>query len=151
MALILLADDDPLVEDIVKATLCPKGHIVGVLPNGQGLVELVELKRPALVILDCLMPVVGGVAALRKIRASRTCPNVPVLMLTARTSYADEAIAMEAGATDYLRKPFEPDQLGAWVDCLIDSHSSIARGKRVASVWRPHSGPLAPIAAERPS
>ncbi len=132
MALILLADDDDLVVDIVKATLCPKGNVVGVLPNGEGLVELVELKRPALVILDCLMPIVGGIAALRKIRASRTCSRVPVLMLTARTSHADEAIAMEAGATDYLRKPFEPDQLAAWVDCLIDPTASVAPFDRAA-------------------
>lgn len=134
MALILLADDDPLIAEIVTATLTPKGHVIGVLPDGQGLVQLVELKRPALVILDCSMPIVGGVEALRKIRASRLFPHVPVLMLTARTSQVDEAIAMEAGATDYLRKPFQPDQLAAWVDCLIDSAARPVSVKQTAKM-----------------
>ena len=119
MPLILLAEDDPLVAELVCAALEPRGYIVGVLPDGRGIVEIVQGKRPALVILDCAMPIMGGIQALQLIRASSIGFSVPVLMLTARSSFRDEDIARRAGATDYLRKPFDADQLTATVDCLI--------------------------------
>ncbi|MDQ3471825.1 MAG: response regulator [Pseudomonadota bacterium] len=67
---------------------------------------MVETKQPDLVILDCSMPGIGGVDVLRRLRVSGTSFAVPVLMLTARSSWDDEEIALRAGADDYLRKPF---------------------------------------------
>lgn len=118
MSLVLLFDDDPLVCDIVRAALEAKGYVVGVRPDAQDIVRIVESKRPALVILDCVMPGIPGMEALRRLRASKTYFDVPVLMLTARISRGDEEIALRAGASDYLRKPFDADQLAATVDCL---------------------------------
>lgn len=120
MTLILIADDDELTVDVIRGALSRRGYIVGALPDGRDIVRVVEAKKPALVILDCMMPVVSGIEALRGIRASRTSFSLPVLMLTARSSIGDEQIAMRAGASDYLRKPFDPDQLVAIVDHLID-------------------------------
>src|SRR3954471_24135973 len=98
LALILMADDDELVIEVVRAALSARGHIVGALNDGTSVKQVVELKRPDLVILDCSMPGTAGVEALRQIRMSDSGYATPVLMLTARTAQADEDIAYRAGA-----------------------------------------------------
>jgi DNA-binding response OmpR family regulator len=119
MALILIAEDDELVVEAVRAALEPRGHIVGAVGTGMPVKRVVELKRPDLVILDCAMPELSGIEALREIRSSHSGYGTPVLMLTGRRSMADEEIAYRAGADDYLRKPFDPDQLVARVEGLL--------------------------------
>lgn len=122
--LVLLIDDDPLIADVVTALLNNAGYIVGCLDDGHRALEVIEFKRPAAVLLDCAMPLLPGVEVLRRVRASRTCFDVPVLMLTARASATDREIALRAGASDYMAKPFDPDQLAATVDALVaDSRS----------------------------
>lgn len=124
MALILLIDDDPLVADIVDAGLSREGHTVGVLSDGRRALQIVEFKRPALVLLDCAMPLVPGVEVLRQIRASKICFAVPVLMLTARDRRADRDIAMRAGATGYMCKPFDMEHLILTVDEMVSDGQS---------------------------
>lgn len=119
MARILVADDDEMVRDIVTAVLAEHGHIVGSVDNGSDAVGAAEFKRPDLVILDCAMPGMSGVEALRLIRSSERVSTTPVLMLTARESERDEDIAIRAGASDYLRKPFDPTELLVRVDNLL--------------------------------
>ena len=118
MTFILLIDDDPLIADIVTESLGNAGYTVGCLTDGQRAVEVIELKRPALVLLDCAMPYVPGVEVLRRIRTSSICFAVPVLMLTARASSTDRAIALRAGATDYMAKPLNLDKLAATVGAM---------------------------------
>lgn len=119
MALIHLADDDQMVREIVQATLTPYGHVVGMVDNGADAVRIFEAKRADLVILDCAMPGMGGVEALRNIRILSGDDRVPILMLTGRRSSMDEMIATRAGADDYLRKPFNPTQLLVRVELLL--------------------------------
>ena len=119
MALILIADDDELIVEMAAEALRSRGHTVGTLDDGVEVVDIVTLKRPALVVLECAMPNMGGVEVLRKIRASTACFNVPVLMLTGRRSEADEEIAMRAGANDYMRKPFDLAELVQRIESLI--------------------------------
>ncbi len=118
MARILLADD-PFIGDIVRATLSSHGHLVGVVTSGEDALRVVEIKRPDLVILDCAMPGIGGIDALRRLRASAAGFGTPVLMLTARSGPRDEEIAVRAGANDYLRKPFDPTELIVVVERLL--------------------------------
>jgi DNA-binding response OmpR family regulator len=119
MALILIVDDDELVVEIVAEALSAAGHVVGTLDDGLHVIDVVHLKRPALVILDCSMPTLSGIEALRQIRMSASCFDTPVLMLTGRRSEADELIAIRAGANSYMRKPFEPGRLVARTDTLL--------------------------------
>jgi len=119
MALILIAEDDELIVEAVRSALGARGHIVGAVDNGMPVASIVEFKRPALVILDCNMPDLPGIEALRQIRLLRTAHATPVLMLTARCGAFDEEIAMRAGASDYLRKPFDSDQLVSRVETLL--------------------------------
>jgi DNA-binding response OmpR family regulator len=111
MPLVLLVDDDPLVADIVRMTLEPEGYTVGVLEDGRRALEVIEGKSPAVVLLDCAMPFVPGMEVLRQIRSSDTAFSTPVLMLTARSNPADRDIAMRSGASGYISKPFQPENL----------------------------------------
>ncbi len=119
MTLILIADDDELVVDMVREALSARGHVVGAVDDGKPVAAIVEFKRPELVILDCNMPELSGIEALRQIRVLRHAYATPVLMLTACRGEFDEDIAMRAGANDYLRKPFDPDQLVSRVERLL--------------------------------
>ena len=119
MAYILIVDDDELVIEIVAEALRAAGHAVGSLDDGHHVIDVVHLKRPALVILDCSMPTLSGVEALRQIRTSPSCFETPVIMLTARRSEADEQMAIRAGADSYMRKPFDPARLVARTDTLL--------------------------------
>jgi DNA-binding response OmpR family regulator len=125
MPFVIIADDDELVVDIVRASLEARGHVVGGLSDGKPVSTVVEMKRPDVVILDCTMEQVSGVVALRQIRASATAFATPVLMLTARCGAADEEIAWQAGADDYLRKPFDPEELVVRVEALVGKHAAL--------------------------
>lgn len=141
MAFVIIADDDELVVDIVRAALEARGHVVGGLSDGKPVSTLVELKRPDAVILDCVMNGVSGIVALREIRASAKAFATPVLMLTARRGAADEEIAWIAGADDYLRKPFDPEELVMRVELLMSKAVSAPVGAR--------DGAPAPAASNR--
>jgi DNA-binding response OmpR family regulator len=119
MALILVADDDFLMREIIAEALRARGHVVGTLDDGSRVADIVTLKRPALVILDCSMPLVSGINALCRIRSSEACFDTPVLMLTGRRAVADEEIAMRAGANAYICKPFDRGELVARAEALI--------------------------------
>lgn len=134
MTLILLVDDDPLVADVVDAGLSGAGYTVGLLSDGRRALQVVEFKRPALVLLDCAMPLVPGIEVLRQIRASKICFGVPILMLTARDRRSDRDIAMRAGATGYMCKPFDIETLIMTVDEMVnDSQSKPGAGRRFSS------------------
>ena len=141
MPFVIIADDDELVVDIVRAALEARGHVVGGLSDGKPVSTLVELKRPDAVILDCVMNGVSGIVALREIRASAKAFATPVLMLTARRGAADEEIAWIAGADDYLRKPFDPEELVMRVELLMS--------KAFSAPVRPRDGAPAPAASNR--
>lgn len=119
MALIIIADDDELIVEMVAEALRLRGHVVGTLDDGVHVIDIVTFKRPALVVLDCAMPLLSGIDALRQIRSSTTCFDTPVLMLTGRRSESDEQIAMRAGANDYMRKPFDLAKLVARIESLL--------------------------------
>ena len=121
MAHILVVDDDELLGETVRAALEGEAHAVGFVPTGGAALEAIRRKRPDLVILDNMMPGVPGEEVLPQIRASEGVYRTPVLMLTARRKEDDVQIAMRAGADDYLKKPFDPDQLLAHVDVLLAS------------------------------
>ncbi len=126
MALILLADDDELVGEVVREALSARGHVVGLVENGADAVRAVQVKNPELVILDCSMPEMNGIEALIKIRRSAARFDTPILMLTARRGEMDVEIAMRAGANHYLKKPFDADQLVAVVEDMLEK-SAVAR------------------------
>ena len=120
MARIIIADDDELIVDLVRETLQKEGHIVGSLRDGSSVRSVLDTKQPDLLILDCGMPEKCGMTALQEVRSSAWSFQIPVLILTGRTAGSDERVAYQAGADDYLRKPFDPDQLIVRVEALLN-------------------------------
>lgn len=119
MAVIVMADDDETNIDLVRRILTPKGHELHAVTDGLAVLGTVEKLLPALVILDCQMPRVSGIEALRRLRRSSVAPKTPVLMLTGRVDREDISIARGAGANHYLTKPFDFAELVTIVDTLI--------------------------------
>lgn len=123
MGRIILAEDEEVSGTLVSTVLMNAGHAVGWLKDGNEVLAALVRRPPDLAILDCNMPGMSGVMVLREMRRRTELCSVPVLMLTARTSEADEKIARFAGATAYLTKPFDPVE-------LVDTAEELMNGKR---------------------
>ena len=120
MARIIMADDDDLVASIAIEALNKAGHAVALLADGKDMINLIRMKKPDLVILDCNMPEKSGIIVLREMRNSPNLYETPVLMLTGRRGERDVELAMYEGANDYMKKPFDPDQLVFRVNELLE-------------------------------
>jgi DNA-binding response OmpR family regulator len=120
MARIIMADDDEIVGELARDALIDAGHAVGLLDNGAEALRVIRARRPDLVILDCNMPEMSGLLVLRQMRDSADLSDTPVLILTGRQSDRDSEIAFYEGANDYMRKPFDPDELVFRVNELLE-------------------------------
>jgi DNA-binding response OmpR family regulator len=119
MARIIIAEDDEIVRDIVSKALTEAGHVVGVAENGADALRAIQAKNPDLVILDCNMPELNGLLVLREMRNSEALYDTPVLVLTGRQGARDVELAYYQGANDYMKKPFDPDELVFRVEELL--------------------------------
>jgi two-component system response regulator MprA len=114
---ILIVDDEPAVRDALQLALSCDGYDVDSAVNGREALELVEFSCPDAVVLDVLMPQLGGLEVCRRLRTRGD--RTPVLMLTARDSVSDRVTGLDAGADDYLVKPFALGELLARVRALL--------------------------------
>jgi two-component system response regulator MprA len=118
--LVLVVDDDAPVRRMLERTLGAEGNDVRSVADGaQALVEI-ERRLPDLVILDVSMPGMDGLAVCRRLRTKGVA--TPILLLTARDTIADRVAGLDAGADDYLVKPFAPAELAARVRALTRRH-----------------------------
>jgi two-component system KDP operon response regulator KdpE len=113
---ILVVDDEPQIRRIMRTTLTGAGYEVDDAKTGEEALEKVREFRPDLVLLDINMPGMGGMAACKEIRASS---NVAVIMLTVRNSEADKVRALDAGADDFVAKPFSTPELMARIRAAL--------------------------------
>ena len=107
MAHILIVDDDELIAELASEILLRAGHACGWVTSGQEALNLLNWKRPDLLLLDQDMPGMSGTQVLRQIRASANLYDLPVIMFTAMSGASDEEQARFNGAQDYIRKPFD--------------------------------------------
>jgi two-component system response regulator MprA len=114
---VLIVDDEAAVRDSLSRTLRFEGYEVTVAANGAEGLEAIRARKPDGVILDVMMPVLGGLDACRALRAGGD--TTPVLMLTARDNVTDRVAGLDAGADDYLAKPFSLVELLARVRALL--------------------------------
>ncbi|MEU4795829.1 response regulator transcription factor [Streptomyces sp. NPDC023327] len=114
---ILVVDDDPEVRAAVEDALTVEGHLVHGAADGHRALTAVARWEPDLVVLDVLMPVMDGLAVCRRLRAAGD--RTPVLVLTALDSVSERVDGLDAGADDYLVKPFALDELVARVRALL--------------------------------
>jgi DNA-binding response OmpR family regulator len=108
---ILIVDDDPSSLDIVRTYLEAKGFNVATAINGQEALSKLEQVRPSLVLLDVMMPGMDGWEVARVIKNHPHYGNTRVMMLTARSDFADKHEGLRAGADDYVVKPVQLDDL----------------------------------------
>lgn len=113
---ILVVDDDPQISGLLRRGLAYEGYTVETASDGVEALAKASEKAPDLVILDVLMPGMDGFEVARRLRRSS---RVPILMLTARGTVADKVSGLDAGADDYLVKPFDFDELLARVRALL--------------------------------
>ena len=114
---ILVVDDDQGVRDSLRRSLVFNGYEVDLAGNGEEALRSVAAKSPDAVILDVMMPRLDGIATCRALRA--TGNDLPILVLTARDAVADRVTGLDAGADDYLSKPFSLDELLARLRALL--------------------------------
>ncbi len=114
MNTILIADDEPLVREVVASYLRHEGFEVIETGNGADVVALVGEHRPSLVVLDVMLPGANGFAILEELGG-----NTPVLMLTSRSQEPDRIRGLELGADDYVTKPFSPREVAVRVKNIL--------------------------------
>ena len=119
---LLVVDDDARLRDLLQRYLTDNGFTVETLPDGRDLERWLTRQRPALLIMDVMMPGEDGLAIVRRLRAQQD--PIPVLMLTARGDEIDRIIGLEMGADDYLPKPFNPRELLARVNAILRRQTS---------------------------
>lgn len=116
---VLVIDDDPLLLILLERKLGMKGYRVITASDGTSGLAQARSAKPDLIVLDMMMPVMNGAQVLQAIQADPELSSTPVVMLTARRGESDVVGAIEAGAADYLSKPFSPDELLARISRLI--------------------------------
>jgi len=114
---ILVADDEQAVRESLRRSLTFNGYEVVLAEDGAQAVELIEKEQPTLVILDVMMPQMDGLEVCRTLRS--TGDDRPILLLTARDGVSDRVAGLDAGADDYLPKPFALEELLARVRSLF--------------------------------
>ncbi len=113
---ILVAEDDPKQAELIRLYLEREGHAVVVTGDGRSALEEARRRRPDLVLLDVMMPRVDGLDVCRVLRYES---DVPIIMLTARSTEDDLLLGLDIGADDYITKPFSPRELVARVRSLL--------------------------------
>lgn len=114
---ILLAEDDRATRDAVMLALELEGFGVVAVGDGEAALREIELASPSVIIVDLMMPFVDGLTVCRRLRSAKN--RTPLLMLTARTEISDRVSGLDAGADDYLTKPFSLEELLARVRALL--------------------------------
>ncbi|MET8787282.1 response regulator transcription factor [Streptomyces sp. NPDC004589] len=125
---ILIVDDEPAVREALQRSLAFEGYETEVAVDGADALDKATAYQPDLVVLDIQMPRMDGLTAARRMRGAGT--TTPILMLTARDTVGDRVTGLDAGADDYLVKPFELDELFARIRALLrrSSYAAVAVG-----------------------
>jgi DNA-binding response OmpR family regulator len=116
---VLAADDDEDILALVAFRLERSGYTVIQARDGQEALELALAEKPDLAVLDVMMPKLDGFELTRRLRAEASTNRMSIILLTARAQDADVAQGFEAGADDYIRKPFSPQELRTRVQAIL--------------------------------
>ncbi len=117
---ILVIDDEPQIRRVLRSTLSFRGYEISEASTGEEGVELASKLKPDLILLDVNLPGISGIEACREIRRSS---DAPIIMLTVRNAERDKVVALDAGADDYVTKPFGIEELLARVRASLRRHA----------------------------
>lgn len=122
MAKILIAEDERDIRDLITFTLRFAGHEVIPTANGEEAYQAALKEIPDLILLDVRMPRMTGYEACEQLKATASTQNIPVVFLSAKGQESEVKTGMEAGAEEYILKPFSPDQLTARIQEILSKH-----------------------------
>ena len=117
---ILVVDDEPQIRRVLRSTLSARGYVISEAKTGEEALESLRKQGPDLILLDINMPGIGGIETCREIR--RTF-EAPIIMLTVRDAERDKVAALDAGADDYVVKPFSIEELLARIRAALRRYS----------------------------
>jgi DNA-binding response OmpR family regulator len=117
--LILIVEDEKEIRDLLALYLRKEGFILSFAIDGEEGLSKARSEKPALILLDILLPGRDGLEVLREIRADREIARTPVIMLTAKGDETDRIVGLELGADDYVPKPFSPREVAARVKAIF--------------------------------
>lgn len=120
-ATILVVDDEPQIRRVLRSTLSFRGYTMSEVSTGEEAIEQVRKLKPDLILLDVNLPGMSGMETCREIRRSS---NTPIIMLTVRSAERDKVMALDAGADDYVTKPFSIEELLARIRAALRRHPS---------------------------
>ena len=123
---ILVADDSPTERNVAREALESAGYAVVEAVDGQQALEMYARERPALVMLDVVMPRLTGLETCRILKAKAQGSYLPVIMLSTRNSVNARVEGLRSGADDYLGKPYDPEELRARVEVLLRTRETLA-------------------------
>jgi len=126
MARILIAEDEKDIRDLITFLLQFAGHEVIPTANGEEAYERARIEIPDLILMDVRMPKMTGYEACVKMKADDTIQHIPVVFLSAKGQDSEVAAGLDAGAAEYLLKPFSPDQLSEKVNSILSRKGSKA-------------------------
>ena len=118
-ATILIVEDEPAILELIAASLRRVGHRPVLAESVEQAQRCVEEALPDLVILDWMLPGVSGIEYARRLRAEARTRELPIILLTARSEERDKVAGLDAGADDYLTKPFSPRELEARINAVL--------------------------------
>jgi two-component system, OmpR family, KDP operon response regulator KdpE len=117
---ILVVDDEAQIRRVLRSTLAARGYVITDAKTGEEALEWMRKEPPDLILLDMNMPGMGGIAACREIRRGS---DAPIIMLTVRNAERDKVAALDAGADDYVVKPFSIEELLARIRAALRRYS----------------------------
>jgi DNA-binding response OmpR family regulator len=116
---VLAADDDDDILELIVFRLERSGYTVLQARDGAEAFEVARLSKPDLAVLDVMLPKIDGFDLTRRLRENESTATMPIILLTARTQEGDVQRGFDAGADDYIRKPFSPQELRARVQAIL--------------------------------
>ncbi len=116
---VLIVDDEPNILELLEYNLKKEGYMVVRADTGEMAMAMLEKEKPAIVLLDQMLPGLDGLGVLKKIRATDAYAEMPVIMVTAKSEEIDKIIGLELGADDYITKPFSVRELCARVKAQL--------------------------------
>ena len=125
---LLVVEDEQDLLEVLRFSLSREGFSVQTATNGEDAVKEVRRQRPDLIVLDLMLPTIDGLAVCRAIRSNKKTADIPIVMLTAKGEEADIIRGLEAGADDYVTKPFSPKVLLARINAVLRRAASVTDG-----------------------
>jgi DNA-binding response OmpR family regulator len=116
---ILVVDDEVYIVHILEFSLRMEGYEVATALDGEQAIEKVASERPDLIVLDIMMPKLDGYDACRRLKANPETNHIPVILLSAKGRNVDQKMGIDAGADDYITKPFSPRKLVEKINTML--------------------------------